>query len=43
MKEQLVSQLKTQITDLERFIQFLQGNLNSIITTFNTTICYEIR
>jgi hypothetical protein len=25
MKEQLVSQLKTQITDLERFIQFLQG------------------
>ncbi|UYV80234.1 RUNDC1 [Cordylochernes scorpioides] len=26
MKEQLVSQLKTQITDLERFIQFLQGD-----------------
>ncbi|XP_054161353.1 RUN domain-containing protein 1-like [Oppia nitens] len=25
MKEQLVGQLKTQITDLERFIQFLQG------------------
>ncbi|KAF4526334.1 hypothetical protein B566_EDAN012261 [Ephemera danica] len=25
MKEQLVSQLKTQIIDLERFIQFLQG------------------
>ncbi|GFQ87644.1 RUN domain-containing protein 1 [Trichonephila clavata] len=25
MKEQLVSQLKTQITDLERFIEFLQG------------------
>lgn len=25
MKEQLVSQLKTQITDLERFIQFIQG------------------
>lgn len=24
MKEQLVAQLKTQITDLERFIQFLQ-------------------
>lgn len=25
MKEQLVSQLKTQISDLERFIQFIQG------------------
>nr|CAG4640760.1 EOG090X03YR [Eulimnadia texana] len=25
MKEQLVTQLKTQITDLERFIEFLQG------------------
>ena len=25
MKEQLVNQLKTQITDLERFIEFLQG------------------
>lgn len=25
MKEQLVGQLKTQITDLERFIEFLQG------------------
>lgn len=24
MKEQLVSQLKTQVTDLERFIEFLQ-------------------
>lgn len=28
MKEQLVSQLKTQIIDLERFIIFLQGNDN---------------
>lgn len=26
MKEQLVAQLKTQITDLERFISFLQGD-----------------
>lgn len=25
VKEQLVVQLKTQITDLERFIEFLQG------------------
>ena len=25
MKEQLVAQLKTQVTDLERFIEFLQG------------------
>jgi hypothetical protein len=25
MKEQLVTQLKTQVTDLERFIEFLQG------------------
>ncbi|XP_064477264.1 RUN domain-containing protein 1-like [Ornithodoros turicata] len=25
MKEQLVSQLKTQVSDLERFIQFIQG------------------
>ncbi|GIX92174.1 RUN domain-containing protein 1 [Caerostris extrusa] len=29
MKEQLVSQLKTQITDLERFIEFLQGEVTS--------------
>ncbi|KAF8782351.1 RUN domain-containing protein 1 [Argiope bruennichi] len=29
MKEQLVSQLKTQITDLERFIEFLQGEATS--------------
>jgi len=25
MKEQLVTQLKTQISDLERFVEFLQG------------------
>lgn len=25
VKEKLVDQLKTQITDLERFIEFLQG------------------
>ncbi|XP_021004482.2 RUN domain-containing protein 1 [Parasteatoda tepidariorum] len=29
MKEQLVSQLKTQISDLERFIEFLQGEAES--------------
>lgn len=29
MKEQLVAQLKTQITDLERFIEFLQGPAES--------------
>lgn len=29
MKEQLVNQLKTQIEDLERFIQFLQGEASS--------------
>ncbi|KFM73221.1 RUN domain-containing protein 1, partial [Stegodyphus mimosarum] len=29
MKEQLVSQLKTQISDLERFIEFLQGEVVS--------------
>lgn len=28
MKEQLVSQLKTQIADLERFIHYLQGEVN---------------
>ena len=27
VKEKLVDQLKTQITDLERFIQFLQGKI----------------
>ncbi len=26
VKEKLVDQLKTQIVDLERFIEFLQGN-----------------
>ncbi|XP_039297413.1 RUN domain-containing protein 1 isoform X1 [Nilaparvata lugens] len=34
MKEQLVTQLKTQITDLERFIEFLQGG--SDVTTSQT-------
>ncbi|XP_050579911.1 RUN domain-containing protein 1 [Bombus affinis] len=29
MKEQLVSQLKTQIADLERFINYLQGEVNT--------------
>ncbi|KAK2588504.1 hypothetical protein KPH14_001081 [Odynerus spinipes] len=29
MKEQLVSQLKTQITDLERFIHYLQGEVST--------------
>ncbi len=29
IKEQLVSQLKTQIEDLERFIDFLQGEASS--------------
>lgn len=29
IKEQLVSQLKTQIADLERFIDFLQGDASS--------------
>ena len=29
IKEQLVNQLKTQISDLERFIQFLQGEVSS--------------
>jgi hypothetical protein len=29
VKEQLVSQLKTQIVDLERFIDFLQGEATS--------------
>lgn len=29
MKEQLVSQLKTQITDLERFINYLQGEVST--------------
>ncbi len=29
LKEQLVNQLKTQISDLERFIQFLQGEATS--------------
>lgn len=28
MKEQLVIQLKTQIVDLERFIDFLQGKFH---------------
>ena len=29
VKEKLVGQLKTQITDLERFIDFLQGEATS--------------
>jgi hypothetical protein len=29
VKEQLVTQLKTQISDLERFIDFLQGEASS--------------
>jgi len=29
IKEQLVNQLKTQISDLERFIDFLQGEATS--------------
>jgi len=29
IKEQLVGQLKTQIEDLERFIDFLQGQASS--------------
>ena len=29
VKEQLVTQLKTQICDLERFIDFLQGEASS--------------
>ncbi|CAB0031055.1 unnamed protein product [Trichogramma brassicae] len=29
MKEQLITQLKTQITDLERFINYLQGEVSS--------------
>lgn len=29
IKEQLVNQLKTQISDLERFIAFLQGEASS--------------
>ena len=35
MKEQLVSQLKTQVTDLERFIEFLQkGNYFCLFVCF---------
>ncbi|XP_054281109.1 RUN domain-containing protein 1 [Macrosteles quadrilineatus] len=34
MKEQLVNQLKTQISDLERFIEFLQGG-----SAGNSTVC----
>jgi len=30
VKEKLVGQLKTQIVDLERFIDFLQGKLKEI-------------
>lgn len=33
VKGKLVEQLKTQITDLERFIQFLQGEFSLIFST----------
>lgn len=38
MKEQLVTQLKTQIMDLERFINFLQG---TNITRFINCTAYD--
>ncbi len=31
MKSQLVSQLQTQITDLEMFIEFLQGEASTMV------------
>lgn len=44
MKEQLVAQLKTQITDLERFIAFLQGDADdpkNIKSISNTNDAYN--
>ncbi|ESO03552.1 hypothetical protein HELRODRAFT_112004 [Helobdella robusta] len=38
VKEKLVDQLKTQITDLERFIEFLQGDNNGNNNNNNTII-----
>jgi len=32
VKEKLVTQLKTQVTDLERFIDFLQGKIDRLST-----------
>ncbi|KAI9560818.1 hypothetical protein GHT06_011770 [Daphnia sinensis] len=37
LKEQLVTQLKTQVTDLERFIEFLQGPAESKCQCSGTT------
>ena len=43
MKSQLVSQLQTQITDLEMFIQFLQEVSEEQIYEFSITKKYEKR
>lgn len=40
VKEQLVDQLKTQIRDLEMFINFIQGGLNVLLRCFNPTCCF---
>lgn len=37
VKEQLVDQLKTQIRDLEMFINFIQGGLNVLLRWFTPT------
>lgn len=44
MKEHLVTQLKTQISDLERFIEFLQGT-NIFCSTLSviTSACVSYR
>ena len=41
VKEKLVDQLKTQITDLERFIQFLQGEIILSFDLFTQKLCYS--
>lgn len=38
VKEQLVEQLKTQIRDLEMFINFIQGAMNLPLRCFNSAV-----
>ena len=39
VKERMVDQLKTQISDLERFIEFLQGICSDARFQFSVVIC----
>lgn len=42
VKEQLVEQLKTQIRDLEMFINFIQGAMNLLLCCFNSAVALGV-